>query len=249
MQSVIQEFTIGFFDSSGVFSIYTKKDDIGRVLKFHLYDGVQEYDELLSDTDLLITVRVVLPDGHILPDVPVDRSGLDAEDKSISIPLTAEMVQQSGVTQCELVFASTTDSKIISTTHFKLVIDKAYNDIDPDTQVMFDTWTELYIAIKTLESDITSKEELRVANENTRISNENIRIENETARVSAETARVSAETARVSAEDTRIIQEEAREEAEQIRAANMIFTGTVAEWAALPTDTKAKYKTVIITDD
>lgn len=37
MQTVIQEFTIGFFDSSGVFSIYAKKDDVGRALKFHIY--------------------------------------------------------------------------------------------------------------------------------------------------------------------------------------------------------------------
>lgn len=288
MQFVIQEFTIGFFDSSGVFSIYAKEDDIGRVLKFHLYDGVQEYDELLSDPDLLITVRVILPDGHILPDVPVDKSGLDTDNKSISIPLTAEMVQQSGVAHCELVFASITDDKIISTTHFNLVIDQAYNGIDPDAKVIFDTWTELYIAIKTLEADITSKEELRVGNENTRVSNENTRVANENERVSNEATRVSNEAGRVSAEAARDTAEQQREAAERIResrvqeqvdeahmwadgmnttedrpsatnnakfyalqaqAVSGIFNGIKADWDALPLSEKAKYQTVILTDD
>lgn len=48
MQSVIQEFTIGFFDSSGVFSIYMKRDDTNRIVKFHIVDNAEDYREFIK---------------------------------------------------------------------------------------------------------------------------------------------------------------------------------------------------------
>lgn len=214
MQKAVQEFTIGFFDSSGVFSIYAKKDDTNRAVKFHIADGGNDYAELLTEGHLVISVRVKLPDGHILPDVPVDVSAVDPQDMSVTVPLTKEMLQESGVVMCELVFASTADGKLVSTTHFNIIVQNNFSGVDPATQLMFDTWTELYVAVRALEDSVEAAEAVRQENEIARQENEELRQENE-----------------------------------ELRSKNMVFTGTVAEWDGLPSDDKAKYKTVILIDD
>lgn len=154
MRSVTQAFTIGFYDSSGVFSIYAKKDDVGRALKFHLADGTNDYSEILSDPNLIICVREILPSGFNLPDVPVDIGNVNVEEQSVVVPLTKEMLQESGTAECEVVFSSGLDHKILSTTPFKLIIQDAFNRRESATDIMFDTWTELYIEIKTVEQTL-----------------------------------------------------------------------------------------------
>lgn len=218
MQPILQDFTIGFFDSSGVFSVYAKKDDVGRGLKFHIYDNLHDYSELLSDVQLSISLRVVLPSGFNLPDIPVDKSGVDISEQSVIVPITAEMVQQVGTARCEVVFATGLDH-IISTTHFKLIVVDSFNRIEPETEVMFNTWTEYYIKLDTLYNTITTDEARRVENENTRISNENIRIANENTRIEHENTRIASETTRESNESARVSAETARDTAEQQREA------------------------------
>lgn len=277
MQEVIQEFTIGFFDSSGVFSVYAKKDDVGRALKFHIYDEQRDYSELFSDTGLNVSIRVVLPSGFNLPDVPVDRHAIDAETQSVTVPITAEMVQQTGTALCELMFASS-DDKVISTTHFKLIVVDSFNRKEPVTEPLFNTWTELYIEVSRMKDDFADAEEIRVENENTRISNENIRIANENDRVTHETERQTAEISRNTAEQQREAAERVRESRvqEQVDEAHMwadgmttstdkpsatnnaryyamsamsisgLFTGSKAEWNALPIADKANYRAVLL---
>ena len=284
MQPILQTFTIGFFDSSGIFSVYTKKDDVGRALKFHIYDDMRDYTELLSDPHLAITLRVILPSGFNLPDVPVDRSAVDVSTQSVTVPITAEMVQQTGTARCELVFATSLDN-VISTTHFKLIVTDSFNRVEPATEPLFDTWTELYIKISEIEDKYEEAEEIRVANENTRIDNENTRIANENARISQENTRQTAETARDTAEQQRDTAEQQRDAAEQVRESRVqeqvdeahmwadgmtestdkpsatnnaryyamsamaisgLFTGSEAEWNALPLADKANYRAVLL---
>lgn len=176
MQDVIQEFTIGFFDSSGVFSIYMKQDDTDRVIKFHIMDSAEDYREFLSNPHLIITVREQLPSGDMLPDIPIDKQDLDLETMSLTIHVTKAMLQQCGIANCELMFSSTEDGLIITTVPFKLIIEESFMTIPNDsTQIEFDNWTELYIALRSMQDQVESGEEIRVENENERISQENAR--------------------------------------------------------------------------
>ena len=229
MQNSLQEFTIGFFDSSGVFSIYAKQYDTERLLKFHLDDEGQEYDELLRTANLTAWVREELPNGNSIPDIEIPSEYIDAEDSSITVPITADMVEQAGTAVCDLLFmerVSDDEFKLLSTTRFKLIIAAAPTaPTSGREKEWFDNWTELYIALKTLESHIETEEairedneDIRVSNENTRVSNENLRISHENTRESNETTRLSNETTRQSNEDTRLANETARETAETARA-------------------------------
>lgn len=176
MQDVIQEFTIGFFDSSGVFSIYMKQDDTDRVIKFHIMDNAEDYREFLSNPYLIITVREQLPSGDMLPDIPIDKQDLDLETMSLTIHVTKAMLQQSGIANCELMFSSIEDGLIITTVPFKLIIEESFMTIPNDsTQIEFDNWTELYIALRSMQDQVESGETFRVENENERISQENAR--------------------------------------------------------------------------
>lgn len=221
MQTVIQEFTIGFFDASGVFSVYAKKDDVGRALKFHIYDNSNDYAELLSDPRLVVSMRVVLPNGFNLPDVPVSHDAIDPEELSVTVPLLKEVLQQSGIVKCELMFAIAAEHSLISTTHFQIIVIDSFNRKEPETEVMFDTWSELYIEIQTLKTEIETDEAERVENENIRVSNENIRISNENTRISNEQSRETAEAAREAAEQIR----ESRVQ-EQVDEAHMWANGS-----------------------
>lgn len=248
MQKAIQEFTIGFYDSSGVFSIYAKQDDTERVVKFHLYDEGNEYTDLLNTGNLTALVREELPSGITIPDIEIPSANIDATNSSIVVPITSDMVQEAGVAICDLVFIETifgSEPRILSTIRFKLIISASM--IAPNggkEKEWFDNWTELYIHLKALEhtmeteEDIReSNEETRISNENTRVSNENIRIEsentrlgNEAIRVENENSRISNETSRRNAETERIVAEQARNNAEQARdAAEQIRESRVQE--------------------
>ena len=173
MQKVIQEFTIGFYDSTGVFSIYAKQHDTGRMLKFHLQDLDEDYAELLNDDQITVTLREQLPNGKSIPDVPIDPSYIDKEELSVSVPITKDMIQMAGVAICDLVFGSLIDETIISTVKFKLIID----DILPVPESgyerkWFDTWTELWVKLKALENRMEENETVREDNEAIRQSNE-----------------------------------------------------------------------------
>lgn len=173
MQKVIQEFTIGFYDSTGVFSIYAKQHDTGRMLKFHLQDLDEDYAELLNDDQITVTLREQLPNGKSIPDVPIDPSYIDKEELSISVPITKDMIQMAGVAICDLTFGSLVDESIISTVKFKLIID----DILPVPESgyereWFDTWTELWVKLKALENCMEENETVREDNEVIRQSNE-----------------------------------------------------------------------------
>lgn len=221
MQNSLQEFTIGFFDSSGVFSIYAKQYDTERLLKFHLDDEGQEYDELLRTANLTAWVREELPNGNSIPDIEIPSEYIDAEDSSITVPITADMVQQAGTAVCDLLFmerVSDDEFKLLSTTRFKLIIAAAPTaPTSGREKEWFDNWTELYISLKTLETHIETEEATRQDNEETRIDNENTRISNENLRISHENTRESNETTRQSNESTRQSNEIARETAETVR--------------------------------
>lgn len=221
MQNSLQEFTIGFFDSSGVFSIYAKQYDTERLLKFHLDDEGQEYSELLATENLIAMVREQLPNGNSIPDIEIPSEYIDAENSSITVPLTADMVQQAGVAVCDLVFiemVNGTEPHVLSTTRFKLIIAAAPTAPSSGREKeWFDNWTELYIALKALETHIETEESTRQDNEATRIDNENVRVSNENTRISAETARISAETTRAASETVRISNETVRVSAEDER--------------------------------
>ena len=155
MQNSLQEFTIGFFDSSGVFSIYAKQYDTERLLKFHLDDEGQEYSELLATENLIAMVREQLPNGNSIPDIEIPSEYIDAEDSSITVPITADMVEQAGTAVCDLVFiemVNGTEPHVLSTTRFKLIIANAPGAPDSGREKeWFDNWTELYIHLKALE--------------------------------------------------------------------------------------------------
>lgn len=217
MQEAIQEFTIGFYDSSGVFSIYAKEDDTERTVKFHLYDEGNEYTDLLNTGNLTAFVREELPSGGALPDIEIPSSYIDAENSSITVPLTADMLQEPGVALCDLLFmerVSTTEFNLLSTTRFKLIIsDNVGTPKSGVTKEWFENWTELYIHLKILESQIEDGEDERQ-------NNETIRVDNENERISAENIRVSNENTRISNETTREDNETVRQANEAARAAN-----------------------------
>ena len=190
MQEVIQEFTIGFYDSSGVFSIYMKQDDTNRTIVFHIVDNAEDYTEFLSNPHLVMSLREQLPNGDFLPDIPIDKRDLDLNTLSLTIHVTKEMLQQSGVANCELMFSSTEDGLIITTVPFKLIIEQSFMATpDEGTQEDFHTWTELYIEVRALEDDVSADELVRVSNENERISQENTRMAQEAQRQVAEAER------------------------------------------------------------
>lgn len=231
MQKAIQEFTIGFYDSSGVFSIFAKQDDTERVVKFHLHDEGNEYTDLLNTGNLTAFVREELPSGGALPDIEISSSNIDAANSAITVPLTADMLQEAGVARCDLLFmerVSDTEFRLLSTTRFKLIIsDNVGTPNSGVTKEWFENWTELYIALKTLEADFENNEEQRQDNEDTRITNENARISAENIRVSSENTRISNENTRKSNENARIenenernTNEAERQNAESVRQAN-----------------------------
>lgn len=230
MQNITQEFTIGFFDSSGTFSIYVKQDDTNRILKFHLMDTTDEYSSLLNNNNLKVCVREVLPTGTLLPIIPIDSSYIDAANSAVSVPITAEMVREYGIATCDLLFYEEIngDTSLLSTTTFKLVVDK--NPVAPQNGQSIDTWTELYIQLVALEARVNAAETTRIQEENTRVSNENTRIANETGRVAAETTRVSAENVRINNENIRQYNETSRQTAEAAReAAEQVREATVQQ--------------------
>lgn len=275
MQSVIQEFTIGFYDTSGVFSIYAKQHDTGRKLKFHLCDLDEDYAELLNDDQIIITLREQLPNGKSVPDIPIDLSNVDKEELSVTVPITKDMIQMAGTAICELTFGSLIDETIISTVKFKLIIDEILPVPESGYErEWFDTWTELWVSLKALEyqvetheSERVTNEEERVENETTRTSNEETREANEAARITAEQQRDEAEQAREAA-GTGIIDtahmwangmaegydepsatNNARAYAMVAQAVSGLFNGTAAEWESLPLSEKQNYRTVVLNDD
>lgn len=227
MQKVIQEFTIGFFDSSGVYSIYVKQLDTNRSILFHFDDLGESYSQLLNDNKITITLRETLPNGNPIPDIPIPLSNIDKTALTLTVPVTADMTEQAGVAVCDLAFFNTQTQEILSTTRFKLIIEAAGGvPSGGKEKEWFDNWTELYISLKTLETDLTAEELLwnqnedtRVTNENNRVSAENVRISHENIRVSAENIRIANETNRVSAENIRVTNEESRVSAEAAREA------------------------------
>lgn len=224
MQNSLQEFTIGFFDSSGVFSIYAKQYDTERLLKFHLDDEGQEYSELLRTANLTAFVREELPNGNSIPDIEIPSEYIDAEDSSITVPITADMVEQAGTAVCDLLFmerVSDDEFKLLSTTRFKLIIANAPGAPDSGREKeWFDNWTELYIHLKALEHTMETEEAIRQDNEDTRVSNENTRVSNENTRIDAENVRITSEATRVSNEIVRESHEETRVNNETERLAN-----------------------------
>lgn len=275
MQKVIQEFTIGFYDSTGVFSIYAKQHDTGRMLKFHLQDLDEDYAELLNDDQITVTLREQLPNGKSIPDVPIDPSYIDKEELSISIPITKDMIQMAGTAICDLAFGSLIDETIISTVRFKLIIEEIFPVPESGYErEWFDNWTELYVKLKALEKSMIEHETVREENEVVREENEVIRQSNEEERQAAELVRESKVQEQVDeAHGYAVISENSADLAHmwangkadglsvpsatnnamfyagQAMGASGIFNGTTAQWDALPETEKAKISTVILSDD
>lgn len=271
MQNITQEYTIGFYDSSGVFSIYAKQDDLGRMLKFHLYDdNLEDYRSLLSDPSLLITVREQLPSGVRLPDVPVDVSqAVDLDDLSVTIPLTQLMLQESGTAICELVFSNLDGEYILSTVQFKLIIASSFAQVDPHTKELYDTWTELYIKINqeideaySLLNEISESAVKGYADEAHMWADGNTPAEHPEDTPSAtNNAKYYSLSAKASEQEANLWATGGDPEysipgptnnamyyAGQAMGASGIFNGTVAEWEALPVTDKNKITTVILID-
>jgi hypothetical protein len=188
MQGAIQEFTIGFFDSSGVFSVYAKQDDTERFIKFCIIDREQEYTSLLNTENLRVFVREELPDGGALPDIEIDSSYIDAANSTVTVPITADMLRIPGTAVCDLLFMERVGDKefrLLSTTRFKLIIvDNVGTPQSGITKEWFDNWTELYVELETLRVNFDGKDEEWTHNEETRIDNENKRISAENIRES-----------------------------------------------------------------
>lgn len=176
-------------------------------------------------------VQIVKPDGTIFnTDCEVD-----TRSNMIYFDLTQQATVVTGISTAELVLVDGSDSAVISTMLFSIIVTGAViTQEDIISQTEFGTLANLIIGYEEVHGVLVEivdamddwvaeelirqeNEKERKANEEERISNEEERIAHEDERVAAENARSEAETVRQENEEIRLANEEQRVEAENIR--------------------------------
>lgn len=108
MNPITNEYTLGFYDSEGVFTVYAKQKDTERQLTFRLVDNLGSY---IIDNNVVVIFRETFSTGQkLLPQVIQPTISEDGD--AISFQLTSQMLAVNGIANCEIAFIDGLDSDI-----------------------------------------------------------------------------------------------------------------------------------------
>ena len=173
MNKVSQEYTLGFFDTNGIFTIYAKQFDTQRELVFYLEDDLVEH---ILEKNTYLLFREVYADGTSLFPTLLDPSCLDATGHKVTFMLSRDMLAVEGIARCELAFIQSNgtivinddgslpniDYTILTTQDFNINIKpNATGDLSDFDPEMLDMITRLAIALGILKNELEAGEKER----------------------------------------------------------------------------------------